>query len=266
MTRRTLPLSPAGLMAWPAGRVHVFSACRVRNRRMFFCKLEKCWNLSFFKFGVFSFCEGSTTRQRRAQKKKVVGGRSRGVVRGGAGHPPSEFGQRHLRPIGSVTNEGGKEPMGGARSWNLQRFSPAPPSLSIPEKKKISLSPSLSSSSSSSCAAQTAKRTFQFQLGSWRAMATEGSFSHSPHSFFRWQKTISNQNHVLYFTVILVARNSLQNQKKQPENQNISIVIGIFPTLPFLTVKFVRKKQWQVLFDVTRNQNWRTGLVRVERR
>ena len=92
----------------------------------------------FFESSASShFARGSTTRQRRAQKKKVVGGRSRGVVRGGAGHPPSEFGQRHLRPIGSVTNEGGKEPMGGARSWNLQRFSPAPPSLSIPEKKKF---------------------------------------------------------------------------------------------------------------------------------
>ena len=138
MTRRTLPLSPAGLMAWPAGRVHVFSACRVRNRRRFFCKLEKRWNLSFFlKVRRLLILRGGRRRAKEGRKKKVVGGRSRGVVRGGAGHPPSEFGQRHLRPIGSVTNEGGKEPMGGARSWNLQRFSPAPPSLSIPEKKKF---------------------------------------------------------------------------------------------------------------------------------
>ena len=56
----------------------------------------------FFLFGVFLFFGGSTTRRTWPQKK-IVGGRSGGVVRSGDTFL-SEFGKRHLRPIGLATN------------------------------------------------------------------------------------------------------------------------------------------------------------------
>ena len=198
----------------------------------------------FFESSASShFARGSTTRQRRAQKKKVVGGRSRGVVRGGAGHPPSEFGQRHLRPIGSVTNEGGKEPMGGARSWNLQRFSPAPPSLSIPEKKKfLSLSLSLLFFFFFVCGTN-GQANVSVSVGLLARDGYGGLLLSLSSFFFPLTKNYFKSKSSFVLHCHSRCSKLPPKSKKKPENQNISIVIGIFPTLPFLTVKFVRKKQ-----------------------
>lgn len=141
-------------------------------------------------------------------------------------HPPppqptvallrAEFRQRHLRPIGSVTNEGSKRSQ-WAEFYPLEELAAIQllPSLHLFRFRKL-----FSSSSSfffaprrtllSLCEflcvcspteerveqlggvrekekRKTEGQHFQFQLGSWRVMAAESSFSHSRFSYyFRW--------------------------------------------------------------------------------